>query len=157
MTTAHAAEQSLEQNTRTIDGDEYLFTKFGAKKALQVFFKLSAIVGEPMAVAFGSLEPGKKKVLDADMNMEGIGKAIAVLTSRLDHPDAIQLIETIAGSPACLCNGKQIVFDKHYEGRLDHLLRVVTAAMEVQYGNFFGAILGSLPVQRRTSTPAPTT
>lgn len=150
------ANADANLTARNIDGAVYEFSKFGAKQSLQIFFKLANIVGEPMAVAFGAVDgTATTKLLDRDLNVASMGKAIQALTARLDSPDTLILIEKLTSTPALLCDGKPVLFDKHYEGRLDHLMKVLQAALEVQYGNFFDALSSFLPQTKPGSTKQP--
>lgn len=125
---------------QTIDGSVYSFSKFGAKESMRVLTRLFKIVGEPMSLAFTATQGGdpKQSLMDRKMDPEIISKAVRTLAEKLDEDQVLDLIETLTATKA-LCDGKKIVFDLHYEGKLPHLFKVLVAALEVQYGNFFDA------------------
>lgn len=132
---------STEMISKEIDGHQYEFSQFGAKKSLKILFRLSKIIGKPLSLLMGSIGDDKgKRLMDRDLKMDTIGIAIEALTSNLDSDEAIALIQELTGLDACLCDGKKINFDMHYEGKLPHLMKVLWAALEVQYGNFFDAL-----------------
>ncbi len=143
----------IEMQKRTVDGDVYEFSQFGTKESLRVLSKLSKILGKPIALGFAALgtdpkkpEPEvegeqKKSLFDREINKEILAQAIDAFTERLDENEVIDLIETLAGKNV-LCNGKPVIFNSHYEGKIAVLFKVVAAALEVQYGNFFDALSG---------------
>lgn len=144
-----------ELKKKIIDGDQYEFTQFGAKKSLRILMKLSKIVGKPLAIA-ATMAKGPGSILDKEVNPDLIGEAVGALTEKLDEDEVLDLLEELSSRDTVLCNGKKIDFNSHYENRLDHLFKVVAAALEVQYGNFLGAF-NVLRVQNKAPTsPAPT-
>lgn len=139
---------------KTIDGEEYEFSKFGAKKSIKILRRLLGIVGEPLALALASAK-GSGKILDKDIDPGMLSGAVRALIERADEDTVLSLMDDLCGESACLCNGKKVLFDTHYEGRLPHLFKVLAASVEVQYGDFFGGSLGQFtgrgPI--RNSTP----
>lgn len=140
---------------KKIDGIEYNFGQFGANKSLKLLVRLSKIAGEPLALAFASAE-GTGSLLEKKINPAMLGNAVKVLFDKLDETDALELIQGLTSKDSCLCEGKQIDFNLHYEGRLPHMFKVLYAALEVQYGNFFDALtdLSAMSKQATTSVPA---
>lgn len=127
---------------KTIEGQVYEFSKFGAKQALRMLTRLTKIVGEPLAIA-ASAAKGDGEFLDRKVDPQVIGKAVHALVTKLDENEVIDICEELAAN-GVLCNGKQIIFDKHYEN-LGLLFKVLQAGLEVQYGNFLEEFLGKLP------------
>lgn len=124
---------------REIDGRTYEFTQFGTTLSLKLLARLTKIIGEPLAIALGGLKtPPGKKVNLADMDVSGdlLGKAVKALIDRLDENEVVALVKTLA-SEHMLCDNAKIIFDAHYSGNMGHLLHVLMASLEVQYGNFF--------------------
>lgn len=130
---------------KQVDEHEYSFQQFGTKQSLKYLFRLSKIIGKPIALAMASgfVGPAKESVLDNPVKPELLAEAVEALVSQCDENETLDLIESFCGKDSCLCDDKPINFNLHYEGRLDHLFRVLAAALEVQYGNFFGAISGA--------------
>lgn len=140
----------LELIPRTVDGTEYQFSQFGAKRSLKLLLKLSKIVGKPLAMAVASAD-GSGSLLDKQLNPNMLAQAVEALMERIEESEALEIIETLTSGDGCLCKHQKIVFDLHYEGRLPHMFKVLFAALEVQYGNFFDA-LQDLPVLARKPT-----
>lgn len=128
-----------------IDGDKYEFAKWGAEESLSNLLKISKIIGKPLGIAFGSMNKEQEgmpgKILDRQVDPNMIAMAFEALTESLDEDSCISLIRKLS-SKDVLCNGGKINFNVHYQDRLDHMFKVVYAALEVQYGSFFGAVLG---------------
>lgn len=144
---------ATEMIRKEIEGSTYEFSQFGAKKSLKVLMRLTKIVGKPLSLLVGSVEGDKSKsLLDRDMKMDAIALAIEALTNSMDSDEVISLIQELTGHEACMCDGKKINFDMHYEGRLPHLFKVLWAALEVQYGNFFDALSASPAFAKNLTT-----
>jgi hypothetical protein len=140
-----------ELQKRDIDGHTYEFQQYGAKESLKTLIRLSKICGDPIAKAFGAIDQSDSTpLLERKINLTAISGAIEALTASMDENETTDLIEKLT-SDRVLCDGKKIVFDSHYENRLDHLFRVLYAALEVQYGNFFAAIAGQASPEPATT------
>ena len=125
-----------------IDGQHYEFEKWGAREATVTLFQLSKIVGKPLGYAMAAFgKDASKGLLDQQINTDLVALAFETLTSNLDENKALELIEKFSAHTV-YCNGAKINFDSHYQDRLDHCFKVVYAALEVQYGNFFAALRG---------------
>lgn len=129
-----------EPLTKTVDGLEYQFSKYGAKQGLKTLLRLSKMIGKPLAIAVGSAK-GEGSLKDKQIDMSVIGEAIQALTEQIDQDEVLSLVEQLTATDA-LCDGKKIIFNSHYEGRYGHMFKVMAAALEVQYGNFFEEISG---------------
>lgn len=126
--------------SKEIDGELYSFSQFGAKESVRVLLKIGKIVGEPMALFFGSMS-GSGNLLDRKMDGSLLGQAAKALFQKAEEKEVLELLELLTAK-SCQCSGKMIDFNLHYEGRLPHMFRVLQAAIEVQYGNFFDALSG---------------
>lgn len=124
---------------KNVDGSDYEFQIFGAKQSLKLLTRLSRMILEPMGAAAGSLE-GEGPMIERVFGGKGLAMAAKALSDKLDQDEVLNLVETFCSYPACLCDGKQFDFNTHYEGRLGHLFKVLKAALEVQYGDFFADI-----------------
>jgi hypothetical protein len=148
----------LDLAKKEIDGHLYEFEQFGAKKATKLLVRIGRIAGGPLAIV-GTQIVGQKdrKGLAEKLNSaEVISRVIEALTQKLDENEVLDIIETFTGGDKVLCDGKKISFDHHYQNRLDHMFRVLWAALEVQYGNFFGALtalMPSVPAQASSQPP----
>jgi hypothetical protein len=135
---------SIEKNefglyATEIDGIEYTFTKWGAEESFSTLLKISKLIGKPLSLLVSTVlgEGG----LDSELKTDAMALAIEGLTTNLDEAMAMSLVKKLA-TDKCFADGAKITFNTHYEDRLDHMLKVVKAGLEVQYGNFFGALLG---------------
>jgi hypothetical protein len=138
---------------KLIDGEKYEFMQFGAKKSIKLLTRLLKVVGEPLSLAVGAANGGGS-LFEKQLNPDMLGKAVACLVEHLEEDEVLDLIEEFTGKDNVLYKGMKINFDSHYEGKLPHLFKVLTAALEVQYGNFFGEFIGAKgPGIRNRSTP----
>ncbi len=147
---------------KIIDSKTYEFQQFNTTQSLKMLSRLAKICGEPLALAIGAASgDGKqeKSMLDRNLDPELLSRAVKALCERLDENVVVDIVKELTATYA-MCDGKKILFDNHYEGDLRHLFQVLSAALEVQYGNFFGALLDVVPrgiTNRTPTTPDPQT
>jgi hypothetical protein len=135
--------------TKEIDGSIYQFQQFNTTTALKIMAKLTKLIGEPLIIAFGALKAdktaapgaGKRNLLDRDIDTAVLAQAARALVDRLDEDEVIAVVKRLTGENI-ICDNKNINFDVHYAARFGHLFKVLQAALEVQYGNFFSAVAG---------------
>jgi hypothetical protein len=125
-----------------VQGSKYQFEKWGAEEALDTLLEMVPIVGRPLGTALGAIVgKDKKNIADKEIDPELVGLMIDALTVNFNKGAVKTLIKKLC-SEKVLCDGKKIIFNTHYQDKLDVIFLVVGAALEVQYGNFFGALLG---------------
>lgn len=135
-----------------IDGAQYAFQKWGADSATDALLDLSGIVAKSLGAGVGALFGKKDAEADGEApkknNAESIGLIMEALLDRVSVNKALckSLIKKFS-SENVLCDGKKISFDAHYADRLPHLFKVVQAAVEVQFGNFFGEFLDNAGIK----------
>ena len=143
-----------ETKSRKIDGDEYTCTQFPPQKALRILTKLTKHIGEPLAVLMKAEKGETKNLLNKDISELFIGEAIAALGGSLGDDDLYDLAQEVCES--VIINMKatkktQIsgqlegaIFDEQFTGPkgLKTLFKVVGFALEVNYGDFLGDIVG---------------
>lgn len=145
-----------EIQTIDIDGRSYEISQMAPTKSLKTLTRLTKILGEPMILAISSIfknskgkitqEDVKKSILDRSIDISSLSDAVRVLISRMDEDEVIGLVKILT-TDGVLCDHKPIIFDVHYMGELPHLMRVMIAALGVQYGNFLDAAFAILPVK----------
>lgn len=146
----------MELIPKNVDGIEYQFQKFGTKKSLRILIRLTKFLGKPAAALIGAFK-GEGSLVDRELDGDIIATAVSQLVDNMNEDDVLDLVEEITGRDNLLADGKKIVWESHYAGRLDHLFKVLYAGLEVQYGNFIAAIAGPLEAKKvKTAlTPAP--
>lgn len=143
----------VEQRTRKIGEHEYFFSQLGASQSLKLLVRITKIVGEPLGLLIGQFAaPKADKQAPREIKEDLIGLAMKSFMNALDENEVLDIIKTLTagtnGNQNVQCDGKNINFDLHYDGRFDHLFEVLKAALEVQYGNFLSAILGKSGLKR---------
>lgn len=117
-----------------VDGSVYEFEKWDADTALDVLLDIVPLVGGPLGAALGSIATGEG--LDTELNPQMIGLIFEALTKNFSKSAVKPLIIKLS-SEKVFSDGKKIVFKTYYQDRLMHMFKVVHAALEVQYANFF--------------------
>jgi hypothetical protein len=141
----------INVETREIDGHNYEFYQLGAVKSLKILTRILKIIGEPIGLITG--EATVKDFLKTELNSDILGKALKALTDKLDEELVVNTIKELL--EPVLCDGKRIQFDLHFQGRIGHLLKVVKAALEVNYKDFFGvsqSLLEGLAIKAHTQS-----
>lgn len=134
-----------------IDDKKYEFQKWGAEEALDALLEIAAITGKPLgmgaAAMFGKDENGGAG-LDKQIDTNIIGTIMEALSTQIGANKLIikALVKKLS-SEKVLCDGGPVNFNTHYQDKLAHLFKVVQAGLEVQFGNFFGALLGATGVK----------
>lgn len=125
-----------EPMRKIIDGQGYVFHQMPAKESLRLLVRITKIIGAPVGAAANSM--GKSEAaLDQDINLESI---MSSLCDRLDEHEVERIIDALLSQARHEGEGElsnQQTFEKLFGGNLPHLLKVVMAAVEAEYGNFF--------------------
>lgn len=121
-------------------GDEvYAFEKWDAEESLDVLLEIARIIGKPLGAMVGTMMTGQK--LDQEMDPNMLATIFEGLTQSFDKKVVKEIIIRVT-SRRVLCDGAKIEFKIHYQEKLDVMFQVLKAGLEVQYGNFFAALLG---------------
>ena len=98
---------------------------------------------------------GVESIKDANIDIE---KVVTGLTTALDENETEKIILVLGEQ--IICNGKKLtkeVIDTEFCGDILSLYKVVAAALEVQFGDFFGeggVFAGAKGLLEKSSTPA---
>lgn len=129
----------------TIDGHNYEFSKFGAEEGFGCIVDLLSLIGAPLAAAAPSKNPDIPT--DSTEIARAIGEALARIGS--EKPKVLALVKKMTSGEKVFCDGKTVAFNSHYMDRYGHMMNVLMAALEVQFGSFLGegsisGLLGAL-------------
>ena len=136
-----------------VDGELYQIAQWQVDKSLEILVWLTKTMGESFA---GILQTGNsEELLDQDIT-ELLAPAIANLVPKLNERDVQKKCREIVEE--VLHEGRQIVYDIHFQGRVGHLFKLMVEVLKIQYRDFFGALSASKPlggvVGARVSTQA---
>lgn len=129
-----------------IDAQRYEFQKWGAEESLSVLIKIAKIVGKPLGMAVGLMQTGEDKG-KMDLSPDLLGTVFDALAENFDEKTCIDVVKKLTAEKV-MCEGQKIRFDTHYQDNLGHMMKVAQAALEVQYGNFFAALLAIAPFKK---------
>jgi hypothetical protein len=140
-----------------IDGKTYWFEKWGAEDSLDTLLDIAGIAGKPLGMLLGGALSGEgASLLDRKFDSDVIGKVMESLFNPANKQTAKALIKKLSSGDKVFCEGvNKLNFNSHYEDKLDHLFKVTKAALEVQYGNFFDALLKMVPKDKLPKNPLP--
>lgn len=129
---------------KTIDEEVYTFHQMDPMTSVMILTKILRIVGGSIGNATQQMaESDIGNFMDAEVGdivkKVNIGSIVATLCDRLDENDIRQIIITMMEQVHCKGKGEvSKCFSVHFKGRVSHLLKVVGAALEVEYADFFG-------------------
>jgi hypothetical protein len=116
---------------------EYEIRNLNTTKALRILNRLNRLMLAPIGSIISNLDlKNASSALDSKLNVES---ACKLLSDNMDEDTVIQTIKELV-SCATLGTGMPIEFDIHFEGRLMHLFRLVTAILKVNYQDFFDGL-----------------
>jgi len=137
---------------KSIDGNEYIFYQFPATLGTKVLIRLSKLLGEPLGLLGGDvLKGGVKGALTADAGA-AIGKAVKSLADNMDVDETYSLIQTFFNQVHYKGQSLTDIYDVHFQGKYALIFKILRAALEVQYGNFFGEIAAISGAQAAAGT-----
>jgi hypothetical protein len=126
-----------------VDGATYSVTQFSATKGMKLLTRLTKILGEPMSVFMSDENADAQKVLPV---------AIAALSERLEEDMVVQTVKELMDGVRD--SDGPIQFDTHFAGKFGHLFKLLAKILEVQYGDFFGALIAKgSALQQKQAVP----
>lgn len=136
-----------ESVNKTIDGKDYTFGQFGAEQSIKVLVRLIKLGGPSFAKILSS---GKEGVNLLEQNTEDmdISSAIMEFCSRLEEDLVVSTIKEFMTQVIYKAKNNEEggpvinIFDAHFSGNIFHMFKVFSAALGVQYSDFFDAIGG---------------
>lgn len=145
---------SIEKNASglyevKVDEHVYEFEKWGADESLDVLLDIIPLISKPLGTGIAAVlgADGDGGLLDKKFDPQMVNLVFESLTTNFKKEVVKELLVKLC-SKTVLCDGKKIIFRTHYQDKLGHLFKVAKAALEVQYGNFFDALLEIMPVSK---------
>ena len=127
---------------KTIDGEIYTFHQMDPMTSVMVLTKILKMTGTSIGMTteqIGNVDNFMDAEVEDVVTKIDIGKIVAALCDRLNEDDIKQIIYTMISQVHHRGAGElSKCFNVHFKGRISHLFKVVYAAMEVEYADFFG-------------------
>jgi hypothetical protein len=139
----------LETRDREIGRYRYFVTQLGAKKGREAFSRLVKVLGPVVA-----------HVVDG-ATADGIRSALVELASRMEQRDLDYFCETFGEfSTVELEDGKRPKLslayqEMHFAGQFGEMFKWLAFAAEVNFGDFFGALVSGASADQRTGAASP--
>jgi len=126
---------------KIIDGDQYTICLLPTTQGWNLFVKILRFLGVPVGLSMGN-NFNIDMTLDDIFRDFNIGRIVSELCGRINEDETDLIIKTLLSQVLIKDKGTASeVFEEHFAGRYKHLLKVVLAAMEVNYADFFGGKL----------------
>lgn len=123
-----------------IDGNTYEFYPMPVMKGVGVLTRLLKLLGAPLGQfisSFGKLDGGFKEALNGKIDFDALGTAIGELFERFDEATVQKTIQELLSDVKV--DGKELVIEFHFHGRIGTLMKVVTRSLRVNFQDFFSA------------------
>jgi hypothetical protein len=134
-----------EEVKKKIDDEEYTFFQMNPEDSLRLLTKLTKLLGMSMGKALtGNGINSMEDTLDTNID---IGALIEGIANRLDEDEVMNIVKMSLSQVIHTGQGeisKPQVFNNIFKGRIAHMLKVVSSALQVEYSDFFG---GSLDIR----------
>lgn len=144
---------------KTIDGKKYTFTMFGSEQSVKVMVRLFKL-GGPSIAKLVSGGKDLKTILDQNTDDFDLGLALMEFCDRISEDIVVDTIKEFMTQVTYNSedNGGLVskMFDAHFSGNILHMFKVLGAALEVQYKDFFGAIGDVQGLLKKATAPKPT-
>lgn len=139
------AEIPVGEETKTFE-----FGKWGAEEQTDILLDVMSIAGSSLGSVADLLAGGG---LDASLSSKPIENIMRQLSQGLTRDKTLtkRIIKKLC-SEKVLCNGANIKYDQFYAEHLATSFLVCKANLEVQYGDFLGAVASLLPAQPTATT-----
>ncbi|MCK5127628.1 MAG: hypothetical protein KAR42_15330 [candidate division Zixibacteria bacterium] len=139
-----------ENKTKTIDGQDFTFFQLNPFKANRLLIKLVKIAGPALGSLANSKDVnGVQDLMDADIDAKGLLDSIC---EKLDEDEIEEMFKKLLSQVHCSEVGElsnESHCDTVFKGKISLMYKVVFAALEAQFGDFFGAngVFAGLKVQ----------
>lgn len=145
-----------ESQSKEIAGLGVTVQQLPATRSLLLMHRLGRAVGPAMAKAIGGNKLAGLKL--ADLELSGIGEAVQMLFDRFTEQDLTHTLKELFESATISDGTAQLPFlrtmDDKFAGKPEALIQAVGFALEVNYGNFIGALLGFVGAHQAKAPPS---
>jgi hypothetical protein len=122
------------------DGTSHTWSvqQFPATEGLRVFARLLQLIGPAAGQALAALKGGRG-LMDAEVNSDALGAAVAALAARLDEDTVIGLVQRLLKEVRK--DGREVlpVFDIEFMGQYGKLVQVLRLVLEHNFRDFWNA------------------
>jgi hypothetical protein len=137
---------SIETRERTIGEHTYRVTQLGTKRGSAMLVKLVKLLGPGCGSFIGGLgraPSGNSGEWESALAL-GLGDALHDLATRLDEAQFAAVCDEFAKQTAVVLSAEleprlSDIFDDHFAGKYDVMLRWLRFCMEINFSSFFGA------------------
>lgn len=147
----------IESKEKSIQDDKgkshkYQVTQFAAMRGLRMATRLVQLVGPGVGEAMDlARSGGLAKLMDADIDLSAVVKE---LVGQLDEDKVLNLVTDLLSSTHRDGQdmSQETVFNDAYAANYGELFRALVFVLEVNYGNFLGALRAANPGGKATGS-----
>jgi hypothetical protein len=139
---------------KAVNGRTYVFHLLKPSRALSILTRLGKIGLPAFGAVFGK---GGLDQVGMDDDLKDAAKklnlddAFKMLAERLDDAEVVRIVEELMSTVEI--GSEKLNWEKEFEGDILGLLAVTKAALEVNYGDFFGVLFGGQEAKPEGTTP----
>lgn len=126
------------QQHKTIGEFDYVIHVMTPTISIKLLTKIMKLLGEPFAEMAGAARSAKGKDEAKQKAAAMLPAAVKALCNRMDEDEVVALIKQLMKTAHI--NNQPVQFERHFQGRLGHLMKVIWIVLEVQYEDFLTAL-----------------
>ncbi len=156
---------AIETREKLIGQHRYKVTQLGAKQGRGLLVRLTKLAGPGIGAFVGGL--GARKSADTDSAIAmGISQALYDLATRITEDEVGAILDDLAKNTVIVLGDREPrlsdIFDGHFAGRYDEMIKWAAFCLEVNYHSFFAGSGGSSGLWSRlqmllSASPSPST
>lgn len=135
------------EKSKEIEGITFTVQQLGGKRAMRLWTKLFRIVAPALAKTLeGNSLTGMTL---AKLDLKSLGDAVQLLTDKLTPDEFDAMRDELFETAFAVWEGQTVPLnrmqDEIFAGRVLLAFKVLRFALEVNYGDFLGGLLGAMP------------
>jgi len=137
---------SIEVREITIGEHTYYVTQLGTKSGLRKLVQMAKMLGPGMGAFVGGVGRGNQGDLESAL-AQGFGEAVHEMAVRLDEVQISALVDEFAKNTTVRVSDElqprlSDIFDDHFAGRYDAMVRWLRFCWEINFSSFLGGSAG---------------
>ena len=137
-----------EPTTIEVDGATYTVAALPPRRSLRLQNRLIRAIGPAIAQLIASVKPGPGgKMALGELDLAAIASSVQGLMAQLTPDEQDAIMAELLAPVTVVQDGRSApvmaVFDTHFEGRLPAVYKLLWAALEANFGSFFGPLVAA--------------
>lgn len=137
-----------EAQSRTIDGITITVQQLPAMRAMKLAHRLGKSLGPGLLRGLSGVDLTKGAAAVSSVDVGSLAPAVEAAFDRFSEEDLERLVRELFETATVQLDGRTApmlpVFDATFQGKTSTVFKAIKFALEVNYQDFFGALLGAV-------------